>query len=129
VKLTGFAARRSPAARAALEAWADAGIRVATLDDYAADPSMTADGLLVLTGEPDDWQRHWRVLAEVRADYDLVVDASCGAELRLLTGSRTLAPYCEPGRSRAWLMSAGADPVRIILPGAEPSSVRRTDLS
>jgi S-DNA-T family DNA segregation ATPase FtsK/SpoIIIE len=89
---------------------------------------MTADGAVLLTGEPDDWQRHWRVLAEVRADHDFVVDASCGAELRLLTGSRTLAPYCEPGRSRAWLMSAGADPVRITLSGAEPSSARRVDL-
>lgn len=122
-QLTGFVARRSPAARAALAAWAERGLRVADLDEYAADPSITADGPVVLTGEPDDWQRHWRVLAEVRADHHLVVDASCGAELRLLTGSRILAPYCEPGRGRAWLMSLGADPVRIVLPMPEPPTV------
>ena len=78
----------------------------------------------MLTGEPDDWQRQWRVLAEIRADHDLVVDASCAAELRLLTGVRSLPPYCEPGRSRAWLTSAGADPVRIVLPGADIRPVR-----
>ncbi|GAA1986058.1 hypothetical protein GCM10009777_20140 [Microbacterium pumilum] len=127
-RLTGFAARRSPAARAALAEWAQRGFRVATLDEYAADPSMIAEGFVVLTGEPDDWQRHWRVLAEARADHDLVVDASCAAELRLLTGSRSLAPYCEPGRGRAWLVSAGADPVRIALPGAEAASLPRSDV-
>ena len=36
--------RRSPAARAALAAWAERGIRIATLDEYAADPSISADG-------------------------------------------------------------------------------------
>jgi len=118
-RLSGFVARRSPAARSALAAWAGRGIRIATLDEYAADPSMSAAGVLVLTGEPDDWQRHWRVLAETRADHALVVDASCAAELRLLTGLRSLPPYCEPGRGRAWLMSAGADAVRIVLPGVD----------
>ena len=105
-------------------AWAARGIRVVTLDEYAADPSMTAEGPVTLTGEPDDWQRHWRVLAEIRADHDLVVDASCGPELRVLTGSRALAPYCEPGRGRAWLMAAGAEPVRIVLPGSEVRPIR-----
>ena len=37
-RLTGFVARRSPAARAALAAWAERGIRIATLDEYAARP-------------------------------------------------------------------------------------------
>lgn len=125
--LTGFAARRSPAARAALSSWKERGIRIATLDEYVADPAMSAEGRLVVTGEPDDWQRHWRVLAEVRSDHDLVVDASCGAELRLLTGARSLAPYCEPGRGRAWLVAAGAEPIRIVLPGPEAPSVRRAE--
>jgi S-DNA-T family DNA segregation ATPase FtsK/SpoIIIE len=124
--LTGFVSRRSPTVRGALDTWAAAGIRIATLDEYAAEPSMTADGRVMLTGEPDDWQRHWRVLAEIRADHDFVVDASCGAELRVLTGSRALPPYCEPGRSRAWLMTAGADAVRIVLPGSDVLPVRHT---
>jgi S-DNA-T family DNA segregation ATPase FtsK/SpoIIIE len=128
-RLTGFVARRSPAARGALAAWEGRGIRIATLEAYAADPSVSADGPLVLTGEPDDWQRHWRVLAEVRADHDLVVDAACGAELRMLTGSRALPPYCEPGRGRAWLMSAGADPVRIVLSPPDLPPDRRGEVS
>lgn len=128
-RLTGFVARRSPAARAAVAAWERRGIRIATLDAYAADPGVSADGPLVLTGEPDEWQRHWRVLAEVRADHDLVVDAACGAELRMLTGSRALAPYCEPGRGRAWLMSAGADPVRIVLSTPDVPPDRRGEVS
>lgn len=117
--MTGFVWRRSPAARVALAEWEGRGIHVITLDDYAADPSITASGRVVVTGEPDDWQRHWRLLADVRGDHELVVDSSCAAELRLLTGSRELAPYCEPGRGRAWLMIAGAEPVRIVLPAGQ----------
>jgi S-DNA-T family DNA segregation ATPase FtsK/SpoIIIE len=79
----------------------------------------------VVVGEPDDWQRHWRLLADARGDHDLVVDTSCAAEFRLLTGARALPPYCEPGRGRAWLISAGADAVRIVLPSAQVRPNRR----
>jgi S-DNA-T family DNA segregation ATPase FtsK/SpoIIIE len=115
-RLTGVVARRSPAVRTALAAWDEGGARVATLEAYAADPALMADGRVVLIGEPDDWQRHWRTLADVRGDHDLVIDSSCGAEFRMLTGSRELPPYCEPGRGRAWLLSSGDDAVRIALP-------------
>lgn len=127
--LTGFVARRSPAARRAVAAWESEGSRVASLDDYAAHPSVGPAGRLVLVGEPDDWQRHWRLLADVRGDHDLVVDASCAAELRVLAGVRGVPPYCEPGRGRAWLISAGDDPVRIVLPDADLPPDRRGALS
>ncbi|MCH6232276.1 hypothetical protein MK786_16100 [Microbacterium sp. CFH 31415] len=117
--LTAFATRRSPAARAALAEWERRGIRSVSVDGYAADPAVTADGPVVVVGEPDDWQRHWRLLADARGDHDLVVDTSCAAEFRLLTGSRVLPPYCESGRGRAWLISAGADAVRIVLPSVQ----------
>ncbi|MBD8022092.1 FtsK/SpoIIIE domain-containing protein [Microbacterium gallinarum] len=117
--LTAFATRRSPAARAALDEWERRGVRSVSVDGYAADPAVTADGPVVVVGEPDDWQRHWRLLADARGDHDLVVDTSCAAEFRLLTGARTLPPYCESGRGRAWLISAGGDAVRIVLPSAE----------
>lgn len=122
--LTGFVSRRSPAGRAALAEWEARGIRVAGVDAYVADPSITADGPVVVAGEPDDWQRHWRLLSDVRGDHELVVDASCAAELRLLTGARELPPYCEPGRGRAWLVAGGAEPVRIVLPSPELRPIR-----
>ncbi len=128
-RLTGFVMRRSPAARAALGVWEQRGSRVVDVDAYAADPSVSADSRVVLVGEPDDWQRHWRLLADVRGDHHLVVDSSCAAELRLLTGSRALPPYCESGRGRAWLMAAGDEPVRIQLPSAHMRPLRRNGRS
>ncbi len=113
--LTGIATRRPQAARALLSAWAELGIRSLTLDEYADDPSAVAEGPLALLGDPDDWQRHWRLLASVRADHDLVIDTSCAGEYRVLSASRDLPPYAEHGRGRAWLLSAGDDPVRIVL--------------
>lgn len=124
-RLTGFVSRRSPAARSALAEWEARGIRTVSLDDYTADPSVAAERSVVVRGEPDDWQRHWRLLADVRGDHELVVDSSCAAEFRLLTGSRVLPPYCEPGRGRAWLVSAGAEPLRIVLPATQVQPIRR----
>ena len=73
-----------------------------------------------MAGDVEEWQRHWRVLSMVRSDHDLVVDAACAAELRMLTGERGIPPYCEPGLPRAWLISSGGAPARIVLPrGAE----------
>ncbi|WES65941.1 FtsK/SpoIIIE domain-containing protein [Microbacter sp. GSS18] len=118
--LTGFVSRRSPAARAALHTWEQTGRVVVAVDDFVAHGHPAAS--VVVTGDPDQWQRHWRVLGEIRADHDLVVDASCVGEMRLLTGSRRLPPYAEPGRGRAWVLSAGADPVRIMLSAGDASS-------
>ncbi len=113
--ITALATRRPATLRAAMQEWAARGIPSYSLDDYIADPSVTANGPLVITGDPDEWQRQWRVLTTARADHDLVIDVSCAAEFRTLTGSRTLPPYAEAGRSRAWLMHAGADAIRIVL--------------
>lgn len=117
--LTGIVTRRPPTTRDALEAWAGRGIRPLTLDEYVADPTVTADAPIVLVGDPDDWQRHWRLLAAARADHDLVVDTSCAADYRIVTGSRATPPYAEAGAGRAWLVHAGADPVRIVLPARD----------
>lgn len=125
-RLTGLVARRSPACREALAVWERLGIAVRDVDAYAADPATELGARIVVVGEPDDWQRHWRLLADVRGDHDLVVDASCAAELRVVAGFRGVPPYCEPGRGRAWLMSAGAEPVRIVLPDADARAVRAT---
>ncbi|WP_194397904.1 FtsK/SpoIIIE domain-containing protein [Microbacterium atlanticum] len=123
--LTGLVARRSPAGRRALAAWTQRGIAVLGLDEYVAEPGLVAQGPVVVAGEPDDWQRHWRLLADIRGDHRLIVDTSCAAELRALAGFRGVAPYCELGRARAWLMEAGGDPVRIVLPDADVEPNRR----
>ncbi|MFC0198151.1 hypothetical protein ACFFIR_14850, partial [Microbacterium arthrosphaerae] len=125
--LTGVVARRSPRFRRALAAWEEHGVRVLAVDEYLADPASVAAGRVAVVGEPDDWQRQWRLLADVRGDHDLVVDTSCASELRVLAGYRGVPPYCDPGRARAWLMSAGADPVRIVLPDADVRPNRRDD--
>jgi S-DNA-T family DNA segregation ATPase FtsK/SpoIIIE len=125
-RLTGVVARRSPAGRQALAAWEDHGVRVREVDDHVDDPAAVAEGRVVLVGEPDDWQRHWRLLADVRGDHDLVVDTSCAPELRVLAGFRGVPPYCEPGSGRAWLISSGADPVRIVLPVGDVRPNRRS---
>lgn len=115
--ITGFVMRRSPRARAALAEWEAAGVRVLSLDDVAGG-EWTSGAPVVIAGEADEWQRNWRTLGTVRADHDLIIDASCGPELRLLTGERGLPPYCEVGRARAWLFAAGGPARRITLPGA-----------
>jgi S-DNA-T family DNA segregation ATPase FtsK/SpoIIIE len=124
--ITGFVARRSPSARRAVQGWEAAGARAVNIDDHAASP-VVPDRPLVVVGEPEDWQRQWRLLSEVRGAHDLVVDSACGPELRMLAGVRSLPPYCEPGRGRAWLISAGAEPVRIVLPEADLRPIRRAD--
>jgi S-DNA-T family DNA segregation ATPase FtsK/SpoIIIE len=116
-RLAGFIMRRSPGARAALATWERAGAHIVTLDEFAGDADWSSGAPVVVVGDADEWQRHWRTLTSLRSDHDLVVDAACAAEFRSLTGERALPPYCEPGRARAWLMSAGGAPTRIVLPG------------
>ena len=114
--LTGFVMRRSPVARGALAEWERYGARILSLEEFAGDGEWASTGPVVVAGDAEEWQRHWRALTTMRSDQDLVVDASCAAEFRVLTGERTLPPYCEPGQPRGWLLSAGAAPARIVLP-------------
>ncbi|HEX5730278.1 FtsK/SpoIIIE domain-containing protein, partial [Microbacterium sp.] len=113
--LTGFVMRRSPFTRAALTAWELGGNRILSLDEFAGETDRSG-APVVVAGDGDEWQRHWRALAAMRSDHDLVVDASCASELRVLTGERAMPPYCAPGLSRAWLLHRGAAPQRIALP-------------
>lgn len=114
--LSGFVLRRSPSTRATIANWERAGARVLTLEEFAGAGEWGTAGPVVVAGEVEEWQRHWRALTMMRADHDLVVDAACGPEFRLVTGQRALPPYCETGRGRAWLMCAGDGPRRITLP-------------
>ncbi|WP_431800215.1 FtsK/SpoIIIE domain-containing protein [Microbacterium kunmingense] len=115
--LAGVVTRRSPQARAALAVWESAGAALIDLDAFDAGVERgSRTGRVVVVGEPDEWQRHWRTLGLVRSEHDLVIDASCGPEYRMLTADRALPPYCVTGRGRAWVREAGGDPRRILLP-------------
>jgi len=126
--LTGYITRPTTTGRAALAAWTRDGARIVGIDDFAAAGAAdTGSGSpVVVTGDPDQWQRHWRVLSDLRADHDLVVDTSCAAEYRVLTGDRSLPPYCAPGRPRAWLYRAG-EARRVALPSDDSRPVPRRD--
>lgn len=78
-----------------------------------------SDRPVVILGEPEQWQRAWRLLQIVRSRGDLVVDAACLVEYRMLTGDRILPPYCAPGRGRGWILRDGEPPGRTVLPGQE----------
>jgi S-DNA-T family DNA segregation ATPase FtsK/SpoIIIE len=107
-------ASRAHAVRQALEA---SDVSVGSPSDSAG---AVEDGQVrVLMGDVEQWQRAWASLTTIRARHDLVIDAGCAAEFRLLTGDRTLPPYCEPGRGRAWLLGGGRVR-RVQLPGATP---------
>jgi len=123
--LTGFVARPTATARAALAAWTRGGVRIVSIDDFAAGEARgVAEGApSVVTGDPEQWQRHWRVLSDVRSDHDLVVDTSCAGEYRVLTGDRSLPPYCAPGRPRAWLFRAGVAR-RVPLPTGDAPALK-----
>jgi S-DNA-T family DNA segregation ATPase FtsK/SpoIIIE len=81
-----------------------------------AEPSALGDARSTgVIGDPETWQRAWRVLDVVRGDHELLIDASCAPDYRSLTGDRELPPYCAPGAGRAWLLRPGAPSVRVML--------------
>lgn len=109
--------------RAVAEAWERSGtvqvVRVDELEPGAHRGSLPPSRRLVILGHAEAWQRRWSLLTELRADHDVVVDASCPAEFRALTGTRGLAPFAEPGRRRAWLCRSDGTVSRVSIP--EPS--------
>lgn len=116
-RLTGFVSRPSPRSRAAVRAWERGGAAVVDLAAFEAGVERgSRSGRIVVVGDPDEWQRQWRSLALIRADHDLLIDAACGPEYRVLTADRSLPPYCLPGRGRAWLREEGGEPQRVVLP-------------
>lgn len=117
--LTGAVLRRSPVARAALAEWTRQGAHVISLAEFTRNAEWATAAPVIVTGDADEWQQHWRALTSMQSEHDLVIDASYGAQFRMLTGERSLPPYCRPGRPRAWLISAGGAPERIILPTAD----------
>lgn len=71
---------------------------------------------LVLLGDPDTWQRQWALWQLTRAEGDVLVSTECAREMRTLLGLRELPPYALGNAGRAWLLRAGALPVRVTIP-------------
>jgi DNA segregation ATPase FtsK/SpoIIIE, S-DNA-T family len=103
--VSAYIAPRS--ARSALARWELTGARVRSIDDVDPLALGGSDEPVVVVGDPEQWFARPRVLERVRAGHDLVVDAACGRDLRLLTGERDLPPYLAPGRGRAWWGAPG----------------------
>ncbi|MBP2436233.1 FtsK/SpoIIIE domain-containing protein [Microbacterium amylolyticum] len=111
------AARRSQALRTG---WGT-GVSVVVVDDLPPGTTLAQveqehEGPIVLAGDGDAWQRAYALLQQVRSVGDMVVAADCANELRTLVGERDLPPYARPRASRAWFVSGGAPPRRIVLP-------------
>ena len=120
--LSGLVMRAGGGARRLASALTAAGVEVLHAGDDHDTLSRRIDASdrpIVILGEPEQWQRAWRMLQTVRARGELLVDASCLVEYRLLTGDRMLPPYCAPGRGRAWVLRDGDAPERTLLPGQE----------
>ncbi len=115
---TGFVVGPGRAPHDALAAWRAAGIDTVPIE-------AAAGGLArgrVVWGSPDQWVGRWRSLAAGAADAELVVDASCAAEVRLITGRRDLPPYAVSGARRAWLFDVDGQARRIRLPRPGPTA-------
>lgn len=67
----------------------------------------------VVVGDPEAWQRAWRVLDAVRDGGELLIDAACAPDYRALTGDRELPPYCTPAAGRGWRILPGVPSSRV----------------
>lgn len=123
-RLSGLVIRAGGGARRVASALTAGGVVVLAVSEDHDVILRRIDGSdrpVVILGEPEQWQRAWRLLQAVRTRGDLVVDAACLVEYRMLTGDRMLPPYCAPGQGRAWILRDGEHPARTLLPGqAQP---------
>lgn len=105
-------------AGAAQRRWeqASTGSRVLAVGDDATPAAVASERVerLVVIGDGEQWQRAWRLLQTIRADGELVVDAASAPDYRMLTGDRTLLPYCRPGRGRGWRIDADGRISRVV---------------
>lgn len=114
---TAFVAPGGGETRAVLRQWADAGVPVRRLDELPAGDRDLPAGTVVWAA-PDAWLAQWRLLSAARTSTDLLVDVSCAAEYRAITGSRILPPFAIAGAGRAWLHRGDRDGAarRVVLP-------------
>ncbi|MFG6504247.1 FtsK/SpoIIIE domain-containing protein [Microbacterium sp. P05] len=114
--VTGYVVRHAPPGL--LERWERTGVRLRAVDGAGEVTEAEPGGRVVVIGDPEQWMSHPRLLTQVRNLHVLVIDVSCAADYRLLTGDREPPPYCAPGRGRAWECPAGRRVRRVALTGA-----------
>ncbi len=90
--LVGLVLRPGDLARARADALARRGVRVVSVEQARGDARIAEGSGIAIVGGPDAWQQEWRLLSEVRAHHDLVIDAACAAEYRLLSGDGLFRP-------------------------------------
>lgn len=106
--LTGVVLRGSAQRQRHLERiWAASLLSVSEVPATELDPPRD----VVLVGDPEQWQRAWRLLEAVRREGELVISAECSSDVRTLTGDRSLPPFALPGR--AWLCRMGGALTRV----------------
>lgn len=109
--------RRASGVRAALEAQGLSPLTPGEIESSMISGGPMVKGAPIVVGSPDDWQRAWAVRAALGDDIELVVDANCGSELRMLGLSRELPPYAASGAGRAWAGPLGQPLRRVTLDG------------
>lgn len=112
----GFVAPAGARTTATLDAWQRHGLEIV---ERSGSPTGLRPGRVVW-GPPEAWVGQWpmpagaAVIGAGPQRRQLIVDAACEAELRLITRRRDLPPYAAPGRDRAWLFDTAVERVRRV---------------
>ena len=77
------------------------------------------EGLLVLVGDAEAWQRQYALWQQISRTGEVVVLAEAVRDLRMLAGVRELPPYAAPHAGRAWTIDQDGRPSRVILPAPQ----------
>lgn len=112
--LTLWVTRATPGAAEVMARWAGEGIEILPVSAIEAAPAPEGDSACVVRGDPEQWQRSWTRIVALREHAPLLIDPSCAAEFRMLTGTRSLPPLCV-GPDRAWYLEPAAEVQRVRL--------------
>jgi S-DNA-T family DNA segregation ATPase FtsK/SpoIIIE len=105
-----YVAPGGAATRTVLEAWRTCGVTIRQVDE----PECALEPGCVVWGTPQSWLGQWRMLAAARSQASMIIDTSCLAEYRAITGTRELPPYAAPHAERAWRWTpGGAERIRL----------------
>lgn len=74
----------------------------------------------ILVGDAEAWQRNHLLWQRVRAEGEVLVRAECPLELRQLAGVRELPPYARGHAGRAWSVTEGRSPRRVVVAALAP---------